>query len=78
MHIKLLLAINKTFLRDILLKRTEFLLQNYSIKQNLLYRVFYPVTNALLIPANSIVASDGYIQRIDVDMFELMQIEQFK
>jgi hypothetical protein len=39
---------------------------------------FYPVTNALLIPANSIVASDGYIQRIDVDMFELMQIEQFK
>jgi hypothetical protein len=44
------------------------LLQNYSIKQNLLYKFSYPVS-ALLIPANSIVASDGYIQRIDVDMF---------
>jgi hypothetical protein len=44
------------------------LLQNYSIKQNLLYKFSYPVC-ALLIPANSIVASDGYIQRIDVDMF---------
>jgi hypothetical protein len=68
MHIKLLLAINKTFLRDILLKKTNGF---FATK---LFRIFYtefsyPVTNALLIPANSIVASDGYIQRIDVDMF---------
>jgi hypothetical protein len=57
------------FLKGYTAKKTNgILLQNYSIKQNLL-SFSYPVTNALLIPANSIVASDGYIQRIDVDMF---------
>jgi hypothetical protein len=69
--------INKTFLRDI--QKTNGIFATKLFNKRIFYTVvFHPVTNALLIPANSIVASDGYIQRIDVDMFELMQIEQFK